>query len=639
MLEIITEQLFFFLVLTGLFVLPGFWFVRFLGEERLSFLEEILLGLASGMTLSNFTLLILDALHLPLNAALVSFASLILLCLFYSLVKFSSTNRNACKPSFGKVSLPFVGATLLLVFLTVVVKTIYLQNTIFPTATDLGHHLFWVKKITQEEKLPVYEKQKLLIQDGQVILTEPKPVADFIIGEHTPFAAVNKLTGADLFGPEPVLFLFVLNVAGILALFVLARRLFDSFRVGHLAALAILFLAGPLWAISGAQAKFVSGGVVGNIMGNFFLPLIVLVLFLAVKNFSARLTALFFFLLAGLIYIHHLSTFVLLYVLVFVTIFLLFSERARLRTDFPKYLKMVFSPPVLAILTLMAALFLFVRLPQYLNPQDIAGATGTPQKETRTGLSWVQFMHVLGEPRFALSLVGLTLSLFFVFSARRVRRLGAVFVAAPFLATLLMTLYPQLLGVNIISSRIANYAVLFALPAAAAGLTFLLVGCKNLRFPLRKFLPLVLMFYIAVVGLYDNAQSLRQAPNVTKAQQTFAAGDYVRKFVTPGEWVLKDHNYLTADTWLKLSFLRDYSYPLSRSYFKRYEDKYKKRERCTLLMISEPFGELAQKCFAALNVRYLIVNPNYDGAQFRLKDNSDFARVYLSDDAAVYYRK
>jgi hypothetical protein len=100
--------------------------------------------------------------------------------------------------------------------------------------------------------------------------------------------------------------------------------------------------------------------------------------------------------------------------------------------------------------------------------------------------------------------------------------------------------------------------------------------------------------------------------------------------------ILKDHNYLSGDSWIKLFFMRGYNYPLSRGYFKRYEDELKPREQCTNLMISLPKSNDAEKCYAGTKTNFIMINPNNDAAQFNRIKN--FWQVYSSDEVGIFYK-
>jgi hypothetical protein len=87
---------------------------------------------------------------------------------------------------------------------------------------------------------------------------------------------------------------------------------------------------------------------------------------------------------------------------------------------------------------------------------------------------------------------------------------------------------------------------------------------------------------------------------------------------------------------MKLFFLRDYAYPLSRGFFKRYEDN-PNREQCTLLMISVPNTPRGEKCYNDLGVDFVVVNPHIDTTQFKKSDS--FSRIYASDTVDIYKKK
>jgi len=137
-------------------------------------------------------------------------------------------------------------------------------------------------------------------------------------------------------------------------------------------------------------------------------------------------------------------------------------------------------------------------------------------------------------------------------------------------------------------------------------------------------------------GSFDNSQTLLTKSKAFDTLQTFEASRYLATHSTATDIILKDHNYIVADAWMKLFFLRDYAYPLSRGFFKRYEDN-PSREQCTALMISVPNTPAGEKCYNELGVDLVVVNPHFDTAQF--EKSQKFSRIYSSDGIHIYDRK
>ena len=130
--------------------------------------------------------------------------------------------------------------------------------------------------------------------------------------------------------------------------------------------------------------------------------------------------------------------------------------------------------------------------------------------------------------------------------------------------------------------------------------------------------------------------ALNVGSSAPKALQTYAASNYLAKKINSKDVVLKDHNYLAGDSWVKLFFMRGYNFPFSRGYFKRYQDDTKTREQCTNNMISLPNSPEAQKCFAGTKIDFVMLNPNNDAAQFNRLNN--FWQIYTADDVAIFYK-
>jgi hypothetical protein len=148
---------------------------------------------------------------------------------------------------------------------------------------------------------------------------------------------------------------------------------------------------------------------------------------------------------------------------------------------------------------------------------------------------------------------------------------------------------------------------------------------------------LLIFSYFIYFGMVDNSLSVRSESKGKDALATFTASDYLAQRTTPDEGIIKDHNYLAADSWIKIFFMRGYNYPLSRGYFKRYEDELNPRENCTLWMISTPESVEARKCMDGTGTEYFMVNGMFDSAQFNRSAN--FNKVYDSGNVTIFSRK
>ncbi|NTW75565.1 MAG: MFS transporter [Candidatus Moranbacteria bacterium] len=532
--------------------------------------------------------------------------------------------------------------------LTLLLKTIFLAEAGLPTATDLGHHMYWSKMIVETERLPDYSKREIIKNgNGHVFLSDPEPIADFIIGEHIPFAAIAKLSGASFFSAFPVSFLLIVNMFSLIALFVFSVRLANSIlpRTGLSpisVGLAVLLFAGPLFAFSSPEAKFVSGGVIGNVFGNVFIPLILLSFLRAFIGADSRFLAIGILLSFTLAYTHHLSSLVLAFILIGVA----FSMIVTSPRTVPDLLKRIFrlfrSPLPWVALAFATVFFTMIAAPTYIETNAVKTAVGTPSKTTRTGLTFLQASESAGTARMAIGLAALVL-----FSAiRPIRRSPAFpFVLGWSGILLVMTLRPQWVFLDIPSNRIGTYlsfpfAVLSGLFLAAFPSLFRTTNPSSsaTSVPGKAFLfiSLVLFTFAAWSGSQDNQSSL---PGAGKAQDTlevFGATRYLADHPMPNDLFLKDHNYLVADAWMKLFFMHDYAYPLSRGYFKRYEDETNPREQCTLLMISVPNLPEGRACYEDLDVNLVAVHPAYDTAQF--EKSHDFSRIYSGTTVHIYER-
>lgn len=645
-----------FLVTLGvLFFLPGLFFLRLFLQRNTSLmpLESFALTFALGLGFLNFLMILLGKsgiLFTQVSLASTILATVCILTLLSIVLrKWLHTTGNTAVPakslwSFSKKQ-SWLFITLLV--LTVLIKTVYLSHAILPTSTDLGHHMYWSKLIAVTGTLPFYAKTDIVTDtSGTYSISAPEPIADFIIGEHLPFSAINILSGIDFFTAFPILFLLLINLMSLVALIVLARTMATHIRSAFLSehiftpqniALATLFIFGPLYSLASPQAKFVSGGVVGNTLGNFFIPLILLAYLRAFREKRSDFLAIGFFLTFSLAYIHHLSMLMLLFVLgASVLVYLTFHWNT-LGTTIRSWMTLILQPKPLLVASLACLFFFFVAMPTYIETQAVGTAIGTPTKTTRTGLSFYQITFSSGEARVALGLAGLCL----IALLRTRTRYASAFLLGWGGVLLVMTLFPHFLFINIPSNRIGAY-LSFPLGILAA---FALIGSIAFFHQRKKhfFVPSLFVFFFVLSsflfatgsGSYDNGQTLLPESKSLPVLQTFAASTYLVQHTTDKDIILKDHNYIVGDAWMKLFFLRDYSYPLSRGFFKRYEDN-PNREQCTLLMISVPNTARGEKCYTETGTNFVVVNPNYDITPF--EKSASFSRLYSSSDIHIYTR-
>lgn len=646
----------FLFVLGTALLLPGFLILRklFRRESFLS-LETLLFSFAVSVGLIDFLMIILERLDVHLekmSLLLGGITSIVLVTLTRRIFRHLRLTDDG-NDKLPEKSFPFSrhGQMLfvVLIALTILIKTTYMADAVLPTATDLGHHMYWSKLIAETGQLPLYAKQEIVTDaDGTYRLTNPEPIADFIIGEHLPFAAIAILSGADFFSAFPVMLLFFVNILGLLALVVLALRFASEMQKWYPSsdiftpqniALTTLFFFGPLYTLASPQEKFVSGGVVGNTFGNLFLPLIILAYYRAFRERRSDFLGLGFFLTFTLAYTHHLSTLILLFVLSGTIItYLLFRYRALFEI-LRSWLCILLRPAPLFVALAATLFFFLVAMPTYIETHAVGTALGTPTKTTRTGLSFYQITFSSGEARVALGLAGIVL---IALLTKLRRSYAGAFLLGWSIILLVMTLEPGWLLIDIPSNRIGTY-LSFPLGILAS---FVFIGLIALLYEQRQttrvsaLLGILTIFGIFVFsagsGSFDNNQTLLPHSKSLAALETFSASRYLADHTSASDSILKDHNYVSADAWMKLFFLRDYAYPLSRGFFKRYEDN-PHREQCTLLMISVPNTARGEKCYFDLGVDFIVVNPHFDTAQFEKSDS--FSKVYSSEMISIYKRK
>ncbi|TXH00353.1 MAG: hypothetical protein E6P95_03730 [Candidatus Moraniibacteriota bacterium] len=642
------DTLILFFALALVFFLPGWLLLRIFWPHQLTLLEQSLYAFVLGITLVDLATLVLDRLHIPLTTTVFSLVFggciIILNLVYWYLVQKS---KNLSTPHFPLPTPPLSQHTWKILsfmfILTIGIKAYYLVPTGLPTATDMGHHMYWSQYITSKASLPHYQKIEVLSDTiaNKSTLSEPKPIADFIIGEHIPFGVIATLTGLPVIGSFPVIMLLLINLLTLLAVLALTLRLGQSVltAVEQSAFIIGTFLVlGPLFTLASPQAKFVSGGVVGNLFGNLFLPLILLAFYLGLTKRQSSLIALGTILMGTLMYTHHLSTLILGFLLLGIAVIALGAVWEKGIDAFKEWFKVFFQPPVGIVLLGILATLLLVAVPSYLDRTAIDSALGSPVKTTRTGLSFLQVSNSLGIVKTAFALAGFVLLLVSWKRFHQKDPLAWALILGWGGMLALMTLRPDFLFLDIPSNRVGSYLVYptaLLVGYALAQITLLITRSRFLWLN-TLFLPVLLVLIIAN-GVFENGATLTDQAKQAEVQEVFTATRYLSKVTTENDIILKDHNYLPADAWMKLFFLRDYGYPLSRGLFSRYSDTGNRKERCTLVMIASPNGEEAKSCFDSTGTNYVVVNPTFDAVQF--EKSPDFAKVYSSDHVAVFKRK
>ncbi len=650
-----------FLLSISLFFLSGWLVLRavFGRHAPLSVFETTLLSFALGIAVVDFSMIGLGKAGVPFSSRTILLAFLVVPTILFAvrytydfLLFRTKRARKASSPESGTAFSPSRNeslAFLAILILTVFLKTLFLSDAGLPTSTDLGHHMYWAKLITEQGTLPEYGKREIITLDGRSVLSDPTPISDFIIGEHLPFSAIAILSGKSFLSAFPVNFLSLVNLLSLLALMAFSVRLSERMLAGKAGpspfsvGLAVLFVVGPLFAFSSPESKYVSGGVVGNLFGNLLIPLVLLSLFRALRDKDPRFLGIGILLSFTLAYTHHLSSLVLAFIFLGILSSLVLLFRREI-IPLAKRIGRLFLSPHPALALLFASLFFFlVAMPTYIETNAAGTALGAPSKATRTGLTFLQSSDSVGTARMAIGLAALVLA----FSLRSVRNSSAfAFVLGWTGALLLMTMYPHLLLLDIPSNRIGSY---LSFPVALLSGVFLAILPSLLRpmdpkaraalLPGRLFLFLALLIFVFVTwnGSSDNRSSLPGSGKEQEVAEIFRASSYLAERHESGDLLLKDHNYLPADAWMKLFFMRGYDYPLSRGFFKRYEDETKPREQCTLLMISTPNLPEGKRCYEDLSVNLIAINPAYDAAQF--EKSSSFSRIYQGDLIHIYERK
>lgn len=642
MFNFLGNQILFYISIMLVLFLPGYFLLLaiFGKNGRFDSLEKFVLSFGLSIIITDAMLILLNKVSITINGlSLLIFFSLFFLACYstyrWRYKKNETEKTDLARPEYSRIQISVI---ILTIFVSVFFQTAHLAKSMIPSATDLGHHMYWVENIIQTGKIYDFQKVDIIQNDGHYSISEPGKINDFIIGEHLIFAAIGLISGTSVVSAFPVIVLFLINIMGLLSIFILAKVFFDSFPFGKTIPLLSILLLGCLYSLAAPQGNFISGGVIGNLIGNLLAPLAFYLLFRAIKENDSRLLALGILTIFGLVYTHHLSTFIFGFVLVFSFVFLVIIKGKGIFAELKKILALVFSAPVIATIFFGTLFFFFIHTPGYIENQAVKTVIGEPSRSTKEGLALSQLQSIAGESRLALGIVGV---LILLASARKYPYQSAI-ISGWFFSIFLLSWKPALFHIDIPSSRIGNYLIFPAVLAGAFALAWFfekyIHDSETSKAYLGKNLFLVMgaliFLYVLTSGLSDINQAFRSSSAGKKTVETFAISRYLNERTNSEDAIIKDHNYVSADSWMKVFLMRDYNYPFTRGLFFRYEGA-KKREMCTLWMISTPNSSDAKKCFNEIGVDFLVVNPNYDSAQF--KDVQRFWRVYASDNVDAYY--
>lgn len=622
------SSLLFLAALPAVFILPG-WAVLFILRKHLpdlTRLETLLLAAPVSIVFVNTLVIGLDRLHVPLRPGILApLLGLVILAGLGLWVR----ERGA----FKKTRLPL--AFLAIFAAMLVIKLVYLFPITVPSATDLGHHMYWVKKIVLEAQLPEYAEADIVTgPDGRYAISDPEPISDFIIGEHITLALLQMFSGIGFTSAYSLLALLFIHIATAVLFYALARRLFEWHPQKEGIALLSFALVALLYSFMPPQMKYIEGGVMGNNLSNLIIPGIFLFLILAVRTWKTPYLIFALFLAVGLAHTHHLSTFLFAIAFGALTLLLALFNRPLLKDI---VIRLVCKRSTLIALA-VGLLWLFVLVPPaYITNAAVGTVIGTPEAQEHQGFALSQFKFAIGEPRFVFGALGLIL----LFALPRMRKRDtALLLAAWTLPWSLIVLYPAALGISLPSGRVANYLIFpFALLAAFA-LSLILEKLKTeqrLRGGVRIFGALLIVVFVLHDGFYNNNayfESQREDSNA-RMLSLFQGARHLESILPDDAVAMHDHINMLGTSWIKTFFMRDYNFPFYRAHLFRYDRATDRQEKCTLYVISSPNTGEAQRCLDELGVKAVFVNESIDGEQFTQFDT--FWQVYSDAYYSIYW--
>ncbi|MBM3256127.1 MAG: nicotinamide mononucleotide transporter [Candidatus Moranbacteria bacterium] len=548
---------------------------------------------------------------------------------------------------------------------SVAIRAVFYLPDVVPQDTDLGHHMYFSEWIFQQERLPEYD------------------TSEVVVGEHLVFAVLSKLSGVSILSALALLILAFYNLLSVVALYFISLALSSNQKIALLA----LFFSGIYFAVDPPGARYIKGGVVGNTFGNLFIALIFLLVFMFFRWFFhyckksevrthprklvAPLFSLFLVIFAGLFYTHHLSTFLLLIMLILVFAFFLALPFALKRKEAKANLRKIglilknlfLAPRFLFTLAIIVLFPLFIYLPYYLKEQAVETVIGTPVKDTRIGIQLDEAPGKFGLARTVFALVGLGYVILYLLYAaskrftfvrqsaflRRLResyqKRNSLFFLMYFLVFFgwflplsILSFFPQWVKIDLPSRRVINYQIypVIAFSALGAYLAFRLLAN---RIKSRKMFAAVAGLVLAGV-LWDGTSDFRAVYSgknkFEDAVALFHASGYLAGNTPRDAVIIKDHRSIAGDSWIKFFVMRGYDYFLSRTYDYKYGSVDSKLDICTKETVDLPASDPATDCFGQKGINYVVLKPQ--GDDFLFWKEKDFKSIYFNDYIVIFKR-
>jgi hypothetical protein len=198
MLNFISNQVSFYIAILLVLFIPGYFLLLAVESKRRLFssLERMIFSFGLSIISVDLLMMLMGKIGILFNKISIISAILLFSAACFAIFKIirakNPEKSEEKKSSFSKNQTILI---IILLFLTIFIKTAYLKNSIFPTSTDLGHHMYWTKTISENGKLPVYQESDIIQIDGKYQVSRPEKIADFIIGEHLIFSAINLISG------------------------------------------------------------------------------------------------------------------------------------------------------------------------------------------------------------------------------------------------------------------------------------------------------------------------------------------------------------------------------------------------------------------------------------------------------------
>lgn len=583
-------------------IFPGYLLLRlFISKEELSKTDKIIYSTVLGffINLLIFTMLDKSRIKIEKSTLIASLGTLALVSFFIK--KPSLKIAGILKQSFTKNYFILAISLLLIVLIRV---PVYLSHPL-PYTTDLSHHIYYAKHIIENGSLPKYSK------------------SEFVLLEHITLSLSPLLVGTDVLGISSFVILYILNFFSGITIFRLTFHATKSFSTS----LISLLLSSCFFLYTSFNLRFVLGGVVGNLLGNFFIPSFILLLILFFEKKYYHLLPIIIINLICIITAHTLSTVIIFWVTTIALLFYFIINRANflciVKELFRKYTKYL-------LFSIICTFIFLLYVPDYFSDKRAMERISIPQMSILTPkgsffstLTENNYLREIPKKIYIISFLGLAS---YFFSRPKTKFSKFIFVTWP-LIPLGYTVFPNAFPIRIPPHRAINYAFSPLMLSTA-------LFCSFFSNKSKKLIVFFLLILSIIVNMNTSVLEIKSIANNKKVmEENKEAFVFLSKIIKPNENVFTDHTSDNlADQAIK-NYIDNSNKVWDRAFLFRYEEG---MPWDTWNMMEDPKNYL--NLYREKNIKYVVV-PNQKTYTERFEKTNAVNKIFENETVQIFELK